>query len=293
MKPKPLKHNQEGISVPSLQITSKSDEVIRIDYKDVYIGWEGDILFLSDVHIDSPWCDRKLLKHHLDEAVEKNAVILIAGDLFDGMQGPNDPRRSYRELKESLKGNDYFDRILDDALEFFAPYAANLGMVGYGNHEYSIVRHNGTDLTQRFVGALRRDTGSPVVAGGYGGFIRLSVFDTMQTPSASMWIYYNHGAGGDAPVSQGAIQTNRQAAWLLNCDLVWNGHNHKSYVMSQSTMGRPIKTLCARGFCTSSERQDTRTKCRSPRMDTRPVRTCHQRRAVACGASSATTGGSN
>ena len=215
----------------NITVTARGEEITRLDVADPSVK----ILFLSDIHIDNPWCERRLLKAHLDQAVSDNAVILIAGDLFDAMQGPKDPRQSYRELKESLKGTNYFDRVLDDAVDFFMPYRANLGMVGYGNHEYSVLRHNGTDLIQRFVGTMRRD-GSPVVAGGYGGFVRLSFFSILKTPDATMWIYYNHGAGGDAPVSQGAMQTARQAAWLRNCDLVWNGHNHKSYVMSQSTL---------------------------------------------------------
>jgi hypothetical protein len=63
-----------------------------------------------------------------------------------------------------------------------------------------------------------------------------------------MWAFYNHGAGGDAPVTQGAIQTNRQATWLANVDLIWNGHNHKSYVMSQSVIGPSNKDIIKQGL---------------------------------------------
>jgi len=219
----------------SMIVTPKSDEVTRIDLNGFTSGFEKQILYLSDIHIDSPWCERKLLKRHLDEAQDNDAMILIAGDLFDAMQGPNDPRRSYRELKDYLKGNDYFDRVLDDAYEFFKPYAENLVMLGYGNHEYSVVRHNGTDLVQRFV-ALMRKLDSPIVAGGYGGFIRISVYDAASTPRDTTWTYYNHGSGGEAPVTQGVIQTNRQAVYIRNCDAVWNGHNHKGYLVPVETM---------------------------------------------------------
>lgn len=216
-----------------MQITQKPNYITRIDM-DVNSGWRQKVLFLSDVHIDSQWCDRKLLKKHMDEALAENALVFINGDIFDAMQGRNDPRRSAREIREVLLGNDYFDRVLDDAIEFFTPYANILAMVGYGNHEYSVVLHNGTDLVQRFVGKMR-DLGSSVVAGGYQGFIRICTYDgNANTPNNSYWISYNHGAGGEAPVTKGMIQTARTAAWISGVNCVWHGHNHQQYITHQS-----------------------------------------------------------
>ena len=216
-------------------ITAKQDAITRIDLQGFSADWKQDILFLSDIHKDSPYCDDKLLKAHLDEAVKRNAFIIIAGDLFDSMQGVNDPRRSYKELKASLKGIDYFDRVLDEAVEFFRPYAGNLAMLGYGNHEYSIVRHNGTDLVQRFVGAMR-SIGSPIVTGGYGGFIRISVYQDLATPRDSYRIWYNHGSGGESSQTKGIPQAMRQAQYVQGVNCVWNGHNHQDYISSQAVL---------------------------------------------------------
>jgi predicted phosphodiesterase len=233
-----------------MKIESKADAITRIDLQDFRVGWKQHILFLSDIHLDSPFCDRKLLKKHLDEAVDKNAIILINGDLFDSMQGRNDPRRSYKELKESLKGIDYFDRVLDDAVEFFRPYFAELALIGYGNHEYSIVHFNGTDLVQRFVGAMR-GLGSQIVVGGYGGGIRIAAYnDNMTTPKDSLRIYYNHGSGGEAPVTKGMIQTNRQAAYIQNANVIWNGHNHQEYISNQSFISMTNKDKFEQGIVT-------------------------------------------
>ena len=219
-------------------ISLENGDVIRINVTGLFDGWKRRILFLSDVHIDSPYCDRRLLTKHMKEAQNEGAIVLQIGDTFDAMQGPKDPRASLRELKEILKGNDYSDRVLDDGINFFAPYADTLAMIGYGNHEYSVVRHAGTDMIQRFVQSMRREHKSPVVAGGYGGFIRIAGYiDSKSTPSANLRICYNHGSGGGAPVTKGTIQTARQAVWVRDVDCIWNGHNHQSYIMPQSTMG--------------------------------------------------------
>jgi predicted phosphodiesterase len=233
-----------------LIITSKHDAITRIDIPDFVANWKQHILFLSDIHLDSIYCDIKLLKKHLDEAIEKNAMILIAGDLFDGMQGRNDPRSSYKELKANQKGIDYFDRVLQEAVTFFTPYKDNLVMVGYGNHEYSICHHNGTDLIQRFVGIMR-GLGSQVVVGGYGGYIRIGVYDNkIATPRDSLRIYYNHGGGGEAPVTKGMIQTNRQSAYIRGADVVWNGHNHQEYISHQATVELTNKDVVKQGLVT-------------------------------------------
>ena len=56
-------------------------------------------LLLSDLHIDNPKCDRKLLTKVMNQALEKNALILIFGDLFCLMQGKGDPRRSKADIR--------------------------------------------------------------------------------------------------------------------------------------------------------------------------------------------------
>jgi len=48
-------------------------------------------------------------------------------------------------------------------------------------------------------------------------------------PRCSVNLKYYHGAGGNAPVTKGVIQTNRQATYLPDADIVVNGHNHQAY----------------------------------------------------------------
>ena len=197
--------------------------------EDAPSGWEQYVLLMSDNHHDSPLCDRKLEEKHLKEARAKGAWILQAGDLFDAMQGRKDPRSSYDNLDPALKGDDYLDRLVRFNGDFLAPYADNLLMIGRGNHETSALKHYGVDLTSNLVYRLRSEYGSQVTAGGYGGWVRF-LFTMDKTKRASLNLKYFHGAGGSAPVTRGVIATNRQAVYLPDADIVWNGHNHEGYV---------------------------------------------------------------
>jgi hypothetical protein len=55
------------------------------------------------------------------------------------------------------------------------------------------------------------------------------MFESGGVPQLSVRLKYFHGAGGEAPVTRGVIQTNRQAVYLPDADIVVNGHSHNSY----------------------------------------------------------------
>jgi hypothetical protein len=70
-----------------------------------------------------------------------------------------------------------------------------------------------------------------------------------KTKQTSALIYRFHGAGGEAPVTRGVIQTNRQQVYLPDADVVWNGHNHNSYVLPIARLrcsqrGKIYKDIC-------------------------------------------------
>lgn len=202
---------------------------VRID--GVKSGWEQWILLRSDAHHDSPFCDRKLEKKHLDEALDKNAMILDGGDFFDAMQGRKDPRASYDNLDLALKTDNYFDALIKFNSDWLKPYAKNIIVMGKGNHETSAQKHHNISLTDNLVYRLNQETESNVKVGGYGGWVKF-LFTINTTKRYSLNLKYFHGAGGDAPVTRGVIQTARQAVYLPDADIVWNGHNHNEYAVS-------------------------------------------------------------
>lgn len=202
--------------MPKYQIT-QSGAVSTIVSKEGF-----RFLVTSDVHFDSAFCNRKQFFEDLDLAVENDATILIVGDFFDGMQGRFDPRRDMSRLRPEYRREDYYDYIVDDAAEKLKPYAKHIMMVTDGNHELSVLKNANTDLTGRFVSKLSTEK-HKVFRGGYGGIILFNQMDYI-IPAK-----YFHGSGGEAPVTRGAIQTNRQAVFLPDFQIVFNGHSHHMY----------------------------------------------------------------
>jgi len=188
------------------------------------------LFLMSDVHFDSIYCDRKLLKRDLDTAKQEGKWIVINGDFFDAMQGKKDPRGRLDELRPELKTEKYFDALVDSAVAFLEPYHDNILMIAYGNHETSVIRHNGTDLIQRTVGALNNGKQHRILTGGYAGWIRF-MFQTNRNISRGRIAYnYHHGKGGSAFVSDGIMDDKRAGVYVPDADIVHFGHNHKEYV---------------------------------------------------------------
>jgi len=187
-----------------------------------------EFLLISDLHWDNPHCDRGLLKNHLDEALRRNAAIILNGDTYCCMAGKYDRRADKSLIRPEHNTDRYFDAIVDTSVEWFAPYAKNILLIGYGNHETAIIKHGETDLLQRFASTLNYATGSAVEVGGYGGTIDIRVLhDTIR--GVNFVVHYYHGAGGGGPVTKGVIQDQRLLASTEGYDLTWMGHVHELY----------------------------------------------------------------
>lgn len=204
--------------------------VTTVRFTDIAFGDDIWILLRSDAHHDSPYCNRDLERQHLEKAKERNAIILDAGDTFDAMQGKFDPRRTMEDVREEDRKADYYGSIVTHAAEAYLPYARNWVMFGKGNHETAVLDKANTDLISNLVYRMNSESGSKIVVGGYTGWVRL-MFEINKTRRTASAIRYHHGSGGSAPVTRGVIQTNRQAVFLPDADIVWNGHNHQNYTL--------------------------------------------------------------
>ena len=205
----------------------KKNNVVRIEK-----NWEDTrVLLISDLHWDNPKCDRDLLKKHLDEALKGSHDILINGDLFCLMQGAYDPRKSKGDIRPEHNVANYFDAIVNTAVEWFAPYAHLIKFVGYGNHETSILKRQETDIIERFVTLLNYKCKTEVQVGGYGGWIRYCFLDK-SGKIKSYVIKYIHGFGGGGSVTRGVIHHNRMSVNVEGADAIWMGHVHEDYELT-------------------------------------------------------------
>lgn len=184
----------------------------------------------ADAHHDSIYCDRKLERSHLKLAKERGALICDFGDTFCAMQGRYDPRSSLDDLRPEDKGANYLDLIARHAASDYGEFAENFLMIGKGNHESSILKRNGTCLISTLVHRLNSDHGGNVFTGGYGGWIRF-LFNVNKTMRSSVNLKYHHGAGGGGPVTRGVIQTNRQAVYQPDANIIVNGHTHDEWII--------------------------------------------------------------
>lgn len=210
-------------------IVHNSGNVATLYISNIYDGWEQWLLFTSDRHHDSVDCDRAREIEHLEKAKARDAFIVDVGDLYDAMQGKYDPRRTYSNLRPEYKVDAYLDEIVSEAADFYGPYVKNILVLGRGNHEKGVLKHCGTDLTSNLVHCLNSKYGGHIQAGGFGGWVRI-LCTVNKVSRIGIKVKYFHGAGGSqAPVTRGVIQTNRQAVYLPDADVVVNGHSHDSW----------------------------------------------------------------
>ncbi len=201
----------------------KVNDALVVDYK-YKKYWKQKILLMSDVHFDSVYCKRNLLREHLNYALREGAQVFIFGDLFDCMGGKYDRRADKSVLRAKYRVKNYFDAVMDDAVEFFTPYKEVIKFVSDGNHEVSILKHNETDLIKRFTDAIGCERG------GYSGFIRFKFEHVAGSHRTSQVMYYNHGSSGNSPVTKGVIRSNRRQV-SIDADIYVSGHNHNEWIV--------------------------------------------------------------
>jgi len=195
-------------------------------------GWEFWALLTSDRHWDNPHSDHSLQKRHLEQALDRNAPIIDAGDFFCAMQGKYDKRSSKAEIRPEHQHGNYLDRLVDTAAEFFRPYARNFVVIASGNHEESIAKQHETNLIERLVSQLNAGGKARVAHGGFAGWVCFR-FRHEKGRDGGQWrtirLHYDHGYGGGGPVTRDVIQSARRAVYLPDADIVVSGHTHDQW----------------------------------------------------------------
>ena len=220
----PVKEKAAG----TLEIKKIRENVALVKY---YLKSPKDrltVLLTSDRHHDHVDCRRDMERRHLEECREKGGIVVDIGDLFCAMQSAKDRRGNIVALDPELKRGDYFDALIEQAEKFYKPYADLFAVMGTGNHETAILKHNETNLTKRLVDRLRKH-GSHCVLGGYSGFVKFQLIRGTSSISVPLW--YFHGSGGDAPMSFGTLSVKRLASQVPDAKIIATGHSHNHWIL--------------------------------------------------------------
>jgi len=114
--------------------------------------------------------------------------------------------------------------------DLLAPFADQIDMIGLGNHETAVLKYHNIDLTSLLIAFLSRHRNQklpPIKHGGYTGFIRYHFTGPHNSHSQKIDIFYNHGQGGSAEVTDGIIDAKRRL--YTKADIIWLGHKHKRW----------------------------------------------------------------
>ena len=186
------------------------------------------VLLRGDGHCDNPASNIDAQIKHLDQAKERGAAVIDIGDQFDAMQGKNDPRRSKTELKAGLVTAAYFDKLVEQQAEFWAPYAENLAVFGYGNHETKVLEKNELDLIQRTAALIHFQNGVGPIVGSWGGFVKIRFNEgRKQRNNHCFIVHYTHGTGGGSRTTRGVGAISKRE--YITADVIVSGHSHNIF----------------------------------------------------------------
>lgn len=183
------------------------------------------LALFSDIHFDSPDCDRETLKKHLDYCLKDGRYILINGDFFDMIILGDRKRATPHHITNT---DNQLNVKLNEAYEFLKPYQNNILFFGRGNHEESIMKYNGLDVLEMLTTMLNMGSEHKILYGNYTNFLRFT-FKEKNRNEYNYDIYAHHGCGGSAPATKGMLDFGALAKGI-NADLIWLAHKHNSLI---------------------------------------------------------------
>jgi len=170
---------------------------------------------INDIHWGDEQCDEKAFKRYLADSDEHTYFIGL-GDYMD-MIIPSDPRY-FPGMTGSVV--DIVDHQLRGFADLLSPYTDKILGLGWGNHEWEILKRHGTSPASRLNEMLgTRDL-------GYSGLLNLCLKQGGKN-SRSVIIRYHHGFGGSSRTSGGDLTKFEKECANWDADLFLYGHVHK------------------------------------------------------------------
>jgi predicted phosphodiesterase len=186
------------------------------------------LLPFGDIHIGHANSDLDLMQGYLDWAKEKDAWILLMGDLIE-----NNNKRSVGAgvYEQTMNPDDQVDEVISMLL----PYKDQIVGCLTGNHEERLFKDSGLDPSRLIAKVL----GCPYLR--YAGFLRAYVNGIPYT------IYATHGGSG-ASTTSGKINAVQKLALIADADVYLMGHVHDvgDFPRSQKVYDKKSKTIIDR-----------------------------------------------
>ena len=182
------------------------------------------LAFFSDIHFDSPHCDRVLLKKHFDYCLKTGRYILIGGDLFDAILLRDQKRATNHHME---RNDNQLNEKINKVVEFLRPYKDIILFIGRGNHEESILKYSGLDVLEMLIQLLNAEGKHKIQLGNYTNFLRFNFIDSNKRSRLHYDIFQHHGMGANAPQTKGMLDFSRMAKGTI-ADLIVMGHKHNS-----------------------------------------------------------------
>jgi hypothetical protein len=181
----------------------------------------------SDLHLGHVACDVRRIQREFGRAVELGANILVNGDVFDAVTTGDKRFTPGQTIPRITEARDSYRATIEYGAEILAPYAANIRVIGIGNHEEAWLKYRQSEPVAGTINLLNA-RGANIYHGGIAGFV-MSLLDIPSGKgkplTLSHSLHYHHGAGGDAPITGGLIAANRSmVAWIA--DTHTEGHRH-------------------------------------------------------------------
>jgi hypothetical protein len=214
---------------PRYRVEETAPGCLLVEMDSTGPDWKQSFLLRSDAHHDNAHADHRLELIHLEEARERGAGILDAGDTFCAMQGKYDRRSDLTQCRPEHQQGRYLDSLVETTAEFYEPFVHNWILMAPGNHETAILKRHETDLTDRLIERMRASGATKLYRGKYSGFVKFRVNEGGTARATTM--YYFHGSGGGGPMTHGVLSTRRMQSYIPDADIVWSGHTHDQWTV--------------------------------------------------------------
>jgi hypothetical protein len=176
---------------------------------------------MSDLHYDSPHCDKKQLDYDLREANELEAWVYLNGDTVSALLPSDFKRFRNSATPEYARAcDDILNRTKDEVVKLVKKYPRiKWAGIGYGNHEVSVLKHHHYDIIKE----ICKETGVPRC--GYSGWINFKVVRKGSNSSKIFTLMYHHGFP-TGEVNNGMPWAERWSSKKGSWDIFVYGHNH-------------------------------------------------------------------